>query len=201
MGGMGHCMRMTNVNQSRKLLSSTFFGGRDMPCRPRGRSWVVNDQLLFRSAALVLLFLLSAGAAAGQAARRSARIPVRVVLLDALPVSGAGAVIQRRVSGSPTDIILLTAETATARQLSAAVLTLITLHGVDGSTPSRDALVKVNSRQGPTAWIETEERRAEAMVRRLRRLRPTHVQGYGQVRTLVFTVPAKAMDGRLRPVK
>jgi hypothetical protein len=126
---------------------------------------------------------------------------VRIVLLDTLPVRGAGAIIQRRVSGSPKDIILLTAETATARQLSAAVLTLVTLYSIDGSEPSHDALVKVNSRQGPIAWIDTEERRAEAIVRRLRRLRPTPVQGYGQVRTLVFTVPVNAMEGKLRPVK
>lgn len=184
-----------------ETINELFFGGWCVPRRPTGKSLAIRDRLLSRSALLVVLSLLCATAAPGQETGPSGRIPVRVILLEALPTTGVGAVIQRRVNGSPHDIILLTAETATARQLSAAVLTLLTLQSVDGITPSTDALVKVNSRQGPTAWIETEERRAEAIVRRLRRRPPTPVQGYGLVRTLVITVPSHAMDGRLRPGK
>ncbi len=52
--------------------------------------------------------------------------------------------------------------------------------------------------EGPTAWIETEERRAEAMVRRLRRANARYVPGFGFVPAVRLTVPARALQGRLR---
>jgi hypothetical protein len=94
----------------------------------------------------------------------------------------------------PNDVILLTPETATARQLSAAVFTLMIIRGRAGETPDRDATLRVSMTEGPKAWIETEERRAEAVVRRLRASNPRYVPGYGMVRATTLRLPAGGLD-------
>lgn len=110
----------------------------------------------------------------------------------------ARAVIVRRPSSPVKDYILLTRRSATARQLSAAVFTLLTVHATAGIAPNRDAVVRVPATEGPAAWIETEERRAEAMVRRLYRAKARYVPGFGFVPAVRLTVPAQAMQGRLK---
>jgi len=64
--------------------------------------------------------------------------------------------------------------------------------------PKRNAVVRVQAAKGPATWIETEERRAEAVVRRLRRANPQYVPGFGFVSAVRLTVPARAMQGRLK---
>jgi glycine/D-amino acid oxidase-like deaminating enzyme len=123
---------------------------------------------------------------------------VLVLLVDSLPVSNARAVIVRRSSQPVKDYILLTRRTATARQLSAAVFTLLALHATAGTVPDRNAVVRVQAADGPAAWIETEERRAEVMVRRLRRANAQYVPGFGFVPAVRLTVPARALQDRLR---
>jgi hypothetical protein len=147
--------------------------------------------------ALALAVLLATPGGAQQAAG-PARVPVFVLLVDSLPVPDARAVIVRQSSGPVNDYILLTRRTATARQLSAAVFTLLTVHATGGTVPNRSAVVRVRAAEGPAAWIETEERRAEAMVRRLHRASPRYVPGFGFVPAVRLTVPARAMQGRLR---
>jgi hypothetical protein len=142
------------------------------------------------------LSVLWSSAVSGQAATQL-RIPVLVAVIDSLPQKASGALIVRRASMSPSDIILLTPQSSTARQLSAAVFTLVTAQAVLGSKPEKNAFLKVDSRTGPSAWIETEERRAENILRKLRRKAPAYVAGYGFVRSVVITVPDQVMRGRL----
>lgn len=54
-------------------------------------------------------------------------------------------------------------------------------------------LAKIRRGLGP------QERRAEAMVRRLRRTNARYVPGFGFVPAVRLTVPAGAMQGRLQP--
>lgn len=150
------------------------------------------------AAGLLIAGVILTSVARAQEAERQARISVMVVLVDSLPVSGTGAIIQRRAQIAPHDVILLTPRSATARQLSAAVFTLLTVHAITGNEPAENAFVSVNSREGPYAWIETEERRAEGIVRQLRRKTPAYVPGYGFVRSVRLTVPAQAFSQRLR---
>jgi hypothetical protein len=148
---------------------------------------------------LMLVCFQLTGIPAAAAHQVQHRVPVLVVMVDKLPVPGARAVIERRVRGAPNDVILLTPETATARQLSAAVLTLLAARATAGERPSQAATVRVNMTEGPQAWIETEERRAEGIVRRLRRSNPRYVPGYGFVRATMVSLPAGALNGRLHP--
>lgn len=147
--------------------------------------------------ALALAISLATPSRAQQAAM-PARVPVLVLLVDSLPVLNARAAIVRQSSPPVKDYILLTRRTATARQLSAAVFTLLTVHATAGTVPNRDAVVRVQAAEGPAAWIDTEERRAEAMVRRLRRANARYVPGFGFVPAVRLTVPARAMQGRLK---
>ncbi len=147
--------------------------------------------------ALAFAAMLAAPLGAQQTAAH-ARVPVLVLLVDSLPVPDARAVIVRQSSSPVKDYILLTRRTATARQLSAAVFTLLTVHATAGTVPDRDGVVRVHAAEGPAAWIETEERRAEVLVRRLRRTHAQYVHGFGFVPAVRLTVPAQALHGRLR---
>jgi hypothetical protein len=122
-----------------------------------------------------------------------ARVPALVVLVDTLPDPVARAMIMRRAHDFPMDMILLTPATATARQLSAAVFTLLVVRAKQGETPSRDNLVRVVMTEGPEAWIDTEERRAEAVVRRLRRANPQYVAGFGLVPSTTLYLPVNVV--------
>jgi hypothetical protein len=126
------------------------------------------------------------------------RTPVVVALVGALPDGYSGAVVLRRPT-APSNVILMTLETATARQLSAAVLTLATLVELQGAHPSEHAAVKVIARQGPAAWIETEERRAESLVRRLKRSQVQYLPGLGIVQHVEFTMSTVFLRSRLTP--
>lgn len=152
-------------------------------------------QLSLCSLAFALTLATPCGA---QQPAAPARVPVLVLLVDSLPVPDARAVILRQSSSPVKDYILLTRRTATARQLSAAVFTLLTVHATAGTVPNRDAVVRVHAAEGPAAWIETEERRAEVLVRRLRRNNAQYVPGFGFVPAVRLTVPAGALQGRLR---
>ena len=90
-------------------------------------------------------------------------------------------------------MILLTPATATARQLSAAVFTLLVVRAKQGETPSRDNLARVVMTEGPKAWIDTEDRHAERVVRRLRRANPQYVAGFGLVPATTLYLPVNAV--------
>ncbi|MHB1072316.1 MAG: hypothetical protein ACYC3Q_05765 [Gemmatimonadaceae bacterium] len=105
--------------------------------------------------------------------------------------------IDRDPRGVTRDVIVLTPASATARQLSAAVFTLLATHEAVGEVPDRPGRINVPMKEGPKAWIETEERRAEGLARKLRSARPRYVPGYGIVRSVRITVPAGALAGHL----
>lgn len=121
------------------------------------------------------------------------RVRVTVALVEVLPDTTVGAVIVRRATGSSKgDLILMTRNSASARQLSAAMATLQMTWELDGQIPTRDATVRVTARRGPAAWHDTEERRAESVVRRLRREKPAYVQSLGVV---------QSVEMRVKPIK
>lgn len=133
----------------------------------------------------------------GQAVHR--RTPVLVVMLDSLPEAGARAMIERHARGDHREVVLLSTQGSTARQLSAAIFTLLTARAATGDSVTRDMRVRVPFTEGPRAWIETTERHAERVIRRLHSA-PLHYEpAYGFVRTARITVPSDALAGRLRP--
>ena len=139
-----------------------------------------------------------AQARSGESASR-ARVPVTIALVDELPAPGVGAVIVRNATQPPRgDIILMTPNSASARQLSAALATLLITWEADGRSPHRDATIKVVNRRGPAAWFDTEERRAESVVRRLRRAPARRVGPLGQVPAVSVQVKPIPLTRRAR---
>lgn len=127
----------------------------------------------------------------GSAAERQ-RVRVTVALVDELPDTSVGAVIVRRANAPARDIILMTRNSASARQLSAALAALLVTWEAQGRTPTQDGMVRVSARRGPAAWFNSEERRAEAVVRRLRQVSPRQVEMLGRV---------QAVEMRVKPVR
>src|SRR5438067_1438177 len=72
----------------------------------------------------------------------SRRVSVTVALVDSIPTQ-AGAVIARRASSNPHDVILLARRRATGKLLAAAVFTLITARDVGGDTSAVDMTIRV----------------------------------------------------------
>jgi hypothetical protein len=151
----------------------------------------------WRWALLLSIIGSTAIASRVQAQASQGRTPVLIVVADSIP-GGGRALIERYASGARREVILLSFEGSTARQLSAAVFTLVTARAATGTTVSQDQKIRVSSTAGPTAWIETEERTAERVVRRLHRARPHFEPGYGLVRTTDITIPTDALMGRLQ---
>lgn len=122
-------------------------------------------------------------------------------MVDSFPEhSRAGAVVQRLASPiiGASEVILMTNESATAHQLSAAMFNLLTLYAGDSTATARAFRMPVSQREGPRGWIEREERVAERVVRRLRRKQAEYLPGYGFVRMVRLAVARDALQGRLR---
>jgi hypothetical protein len=157
----------------------------------RGFSMIQIADRAFRTALLSVTLIAALGARAGaqvaaetSAARR--RLPVTIALVDSLPDSTVGAVILRR--GNQSDAILMTRNSANARQLSAALATLISAWHFTGKNANRDATIRVESRDGPAAWENTELVRAEQAIRNLRRRPVRHLPGIGNGQALVLLI-------------
>ena len=121
---------------------------------------------------------------------RTHGIVVTAVLMDEMPVAGARAVVLRRVTTHPRNVILLPRGRATPADLSDAIATVFGLREAHGDLPFADARVVVPPRKSPRRARPSVymEQRLDALTRVPRRT----VAGVGDV---------PAIDIRLGPVK
>ncbi len=134
---------------------------------------------------------LSAQAAKQQEIAR--RVPVTVALTNQMPYRDAPAVILRRATAVPHDVILLRRNGASGAQLSAAVFQLLVLRERDGDTASTDGVYRVIAPQGPAAWRGSEERTAGRTVSRLFSAPAREISGVGIVAATELYLPSRQM--------
>jgi hypothetical protein len=119
----------------------------------------------------------------------TAPYPATVALVPRLrvPDTAATAVILRRVSGKPQDVILLDAGRASPGVYAAAVRALLTLRARDGDVPTRNAAVAVHDTAMPSAWERAGlDKRAVADFQQLKTQAPRRLDGVGTVPSLTI---------------
>ncbi|HWH50624.1 MAG TPA: hypothetical protein VN651_03710 [Gemmatimonadaceae bacterium] len=110
---------------------------------------------------------------------------VTLALMNALP-GGAHALVVRRLSKSPAQLILLDS-TATAQDLQLALGTLGALRALDGDVPS-DTIATPRGRLSETGRGSAMNLTTRIYLSRLGHARTESVEGYGDARTLEIEV-------------
>lgn len=120
------------------------------------------------------------------------RVPVTIALLGSLPQPASKAVILRRKTATPHDIILLDSRVASGRDLSAAIFTLLAARDINGDTTAADMTIRVPDGTGRSYLGKRDLRRSEAAVRKLHASNPTFLAGFGSVRAFDLWLPSTA---------
>ena len=143
---------------------------------------------------IVLLLLPATLLGQGQAVRRNVpRVPVTVVLVDQLPVSGESYLVQRRPSIDPHDVILLRPG-VTVEQFSEAVATLLVSRQATGDLPEVAGYVRVRAHGGAKVnrrvfpW-------AQRILADLAAAQPSEVEGIGRVQAVKIWLPPQHRIG------
>ena len=147
----------------------------------------------FATVAIASLVTMPRVGAAQQGALPVPVVPARagttetvIAAVPTLPYSGADAVIVRRATQLPHDVILVRSDRATAVQLAQAAFMIETLRAVAGSgTPTADAVIRVPS---PTQ-NHRHIRDAANWAQILERTTPSDLAGVGNVRHLRVDLP------------
>ena len=127
---------------------------------------------------------------------KPSRVPVTVVIVERLPVTGAPFVVLRRADATPRDVILLPAG-ADAKLLSEAVQALLAARQAGGDTAGASATLRVRPRRGRTSqrpvlpW-------AQRVLNDLRRAEARRVEGVGSVPAVEIWLPAQTRRGARR---
>lgn len=154
----------------------------------------MREMKKMRNAALLLLpLLITATMAFTQqgGSQKRPRVPVTVVLVDRTPGVGASSVVLRRVHTAPHDVILLHADSASAQQLSNAVLDLLTIRSVGGDTASKDVVVRVTSKSLPAGGVRKQLPWAQRVINDLRNADRRAVTGVGEVQAVQIWLPSQ----------
>lgn len=147
------------------------------------------------AAALTLLPATGAGQTP-QPHGKPSRVPVTVVIVERLPVTGAPFVVLRRADATPRDVILLPAG-ADAKLLSEAVQMLLIARQAGGDTAAAPATLRVRPQRGRISqrpvlpW-------AQRVLNDLRRAEPRRVEGVGSVPAVEIWLPAQTRRGARR---
>lgn len=158
-----------------------------------GDSEMSNRVLPFVAA----VFIAAAGThtLAGQEppARRPARVPVTLVLIDRLPVGDAPFLVRRRTDVSPRDVILLRAD-ASHVQVSEAIRTLLVARQVSGDTATHPAMLRIRPHGAGRAVSHREFPWAPRVLADLRRAELADVPGIGRVRAVQIWLPPQRVS-------
>jgi hypothetical protein len=160
----------------------------------------LNRRLLFA----LLLVLLTAGvhhkvwAQAAPDREVARRVPVTVVLADSFPYTGAAAVIMRRTSEHPRDVIVLPASAGNGARLAAATMHLLIIRDRGGDTASAPGLFRVPEAAANSRLVQRDIGTAGAVVGRLRTRARESIPGVGRVRATEIYLPSRAMRDTLR---
>ncbi len=113
-------------------------------------------------------------------------VPMTVALVTNMGYGGASAVILRQPDFNPADVILLRAETATAEQLTEAILGLLSIRKARGDLPTGNAQVlQVKAVQaGPKVipWTAT-------LLKNLTTTQPQDIPGVGKYPAVQVMLP------------
>lgn len=158
--------------------------------------------MISRQALSVLAFVVSASIVtpvglAAQASSVPPRVRVALVLSNATLHGGSEAFIIQDRRGPTEFVIMLPANGASARQVSAAVFAILALPESARETASRRE-IRVSAANAPGAWIETEERAAEGILRKLAQTEPRYLPPFGTVRYTFLSIPARSRS--IRPL-
>lgn len=146
---------------------------------------------------VVPLIASEAEALHGQTASRPT--PITVVLVDELPAlrERYDAVVLRRSTAEPRDVILLPRATANGELLDAATRALLRARATQGEHPSeyrgrpfQTLTIGVSFSEPPVAWRERYLLLAEQVVEQLRSAPPRQVPGVGTGPALAFYPPS-----------
>lgn len=135
------------------------------------------------------------------------RMPVTVVLVDSLPqlraVHNYVAVISRRPTADPSDVIMLPRDAASGQALDAAVRTLLSARATHGDQPShyrtravQEITIGVRTSQPGQEWARRYAELSQRIVDSLRRAPRQHIRGIGNVPALRFSPPMPSASGK-----
>lgn len=110
-------------------------------------------------------------------------VPATLVRVKRLTDSSAAAIIIRRTSFVPHDVIVLD-ERAGEAELGAAVNGLFALRDKYGDVPSRDARLVVKGSRLPAMMRRSVQARGTSDLERLNRSAPQDIPGIGRVRSI-----------------
>jgi hypothetical protein len=125
------------------------------------------------------------------ATAQQARVPVTVALVDTWSYGPAPYTILRRADVSPHDVILLRADSADGKQLSAAVLDLVSIRGRTGNIPATTGMVRMRAQGRPTSSNRPVLPWAQRVVNDARRAEARSVPGVGTVKAVQIGLPAQ----------
>lgn len=167
----------------------------------RGR-WKASLSATTFGLATITLVSIAAFPVAGQGAHPivAGRVPVTIVLVENLPVTNGAAIILRRVSAIPRDVILLDPNKIQEYTLEEAVLVLMAARAIGGDTVATDARLR-SARPDPGKrkyWSAREHARAVKIIHKLRTAHPVDVQGVGRVPGMVIFLPKTGLKGKLK---
>jgi hypothetical protein len=129
-------------------------------------------------------------------AGQSARVPVTVVLVDALADPSATAMIVRQPAAG--DFVLMRGDRASGDILASAIFTLLVVREVSGDVPSTAMTTRVTNAAPPAAWQRSEVPRATRAVERLQDAEPQLVPGFGIRRAVTLYLPRHVLKGKLK---
>ena len=117
-------------------------------------------------------------------------VPFAIAVTDSFPYRNADAVILRRVSAKPHDVIVIKQGKATGPRIAASIRELEFLRAALGNEPTSDALYRVKSTQTPRETARLE-RTAVQYARKLAIIEARRLEGVGLVRHILLAVPGQ----------
>jgi hypothetical protein len=127
------------------------------------------------------------------------RVPVTVVLVDSLPGSGVEALILRRPSVQPHDVILLRSASADGTALATAALQLLLIRDRAGDVPTSASTFRIREGSRGGRALEREIGSATRIVDRLRTKQPRTVPGLPEaVRATDIYLPSQLMRNEMK---
>lgn len=129
---------------------------------------------------------------------KSNRVPVTIAVVDSMPFRGAAAVVMRRASLVPHDVIVVHRDVADGEMLSAAVFTLLSARALSGDTASTDQVLRVPARRGPVGWRRREVPTLDRALDRIANDPRVTVAGVGPAQVATLYLPPKLLKGKLR---
>jgi hypothetical protein len=117
--------------------------------------------------------------------------PVTIALVDSIGDATATAVVLRRVSQQPRDVILLTAASASPGTLGAALHALVRQRALDGDSAKGDVKIVVHGAYVPSSWTDARLDMTRVLLSELQHRPMTPVAGVGPARTLQIGLSAQ----------